>query len=375
VVLRRPDGGDHHRAFEDPRPACDLAQLGDDAEGNEDERRIGERPITDLRAYECYHRARQDLYLCSKPGLETALRRLQRGLDLVGGHPLLHAAIAQAHLVALEADLEPRGAGLEAARRAVQRAQALDARAAQTALAWLERVEGNHLKAIRYFENALEDDRANVNALLWLSSSYAYLAGRPAEGRAIAERLISIDPLTIRNRFPLGWACAAEGDWAGALAVFEDMDRRDPGIRYGRFHRMFPLARLGRAAEACALADETVAEDATDMFAEAATIFRSALKGDREAVVARVDGARRDYYWNDPEFPHWIAGWLALVGENDRALTWLGRWVDRGAINHPLLARHDPFLRPLGSELRFQRLLDRIEPEWERFVPRFRPDD
>ncbi len=70
----------------------------------------------------------------------------------------------------------------------------------------------------------------------------------------------------------------------------------------------------------------------------------------------------------------WIAGWLALVGENDRALTWLERWVDRGAINHPLLARNDPVLQRLRGELRFQRLLDRIEPEWERFVPRFRPE-
>ena len=264
--------------------------------------------------------------------------------------------------------------GLDAARRAIDRARSLDARHAQTPLAWLERLTGNHVKAIRHFENAVEDDPGHEEALLWLSASYGYLVGRPAACRSVAEKLLSIDPLTVTNRFPLGFCCATEGDWTGALAAFEDMDRRDPGLRFGKFHRMFPLASLGRVTEACALADETVAENAGDMFAEAVTIFRNALRGDRDGVVIRVEGARRDYYWNDAEFPVWIAGWLALVGENARALTWLERWIERGAINYPLLARHDASLQRLRGELRFQRLLDRVEPEWERFVPRFRPE-
>jgi TolB-like protein len=340
----------------------------------EEDRRVGERLITDVRAYECQHRARHDLHLCTRSGLESALRRLRQGLDIVGDHPVLHAAVAQAHLWAMEADLEPRAPALEAARRAAEKARGLDVRHAQSVLAWLERVDGDHRRAIRHFENVLEEDRADVDALLWLSSSYAYQAGRPAEGRAVAGRLIAIDPLTVISRFPLGWACATEGDWSGAQAVFEDMGRSDPAVRFVKFHLMMPLARLGRTADACALADETVAEDASDMFAEAAMLFKSALRGERRCLVAGVEGARREYYWHDPEFPQWIAGWLTLVGENDRALDWLERWVDRGAINHPLLARNDPFLERLHGELRFQRLLDRIEPEWERFVPRFLAD-
>jgi len=38
-----------------------------------------------------------------------------------------------------------------------------------------------------------------------------------------------------------------------------------------------------------------------------------------------------------------------------------------------MLARIDPFFEPLRGELRFQRLLDRVKPEWERFEPRFGP--
>jgi hypothetical protein len=73
--------------------------------------------------------------------------------------------------------------------------------------------------------------------------------------------------------------------------------------------------------------------------------------------------------------PEWAAGFLALVDVRDPALDWLEHWVDRGAINYPMLAHGDPLLQSLRREPRFQRLLDRVRPEWERFVPRFHAAD
>jgi hypothetical protein len=77
--------------------------------------------------------------------------------------------------------------------------------------------------------------------------------------------------------------------------------------------------------------------------------------------------------WNDPDYPVWAAEWFALVGETDRAFVWLQHWVDRGSINYPMLAHGDPLLEPLRGDPRFRRLLDRVRPEWEGFVPRFQP--
>ena len=62
---------------------------------------------------------------------------------------------------------------------------------------------------------------------------------------------------------------------------------------------------------------------------------------------------------------------LCVMNERDRALHWLEHWVDRGTINYPWLTSGDPWLRSLRGELRFQRLLNRVRAEWERFVPSF----
>jgi hypothetical protein len=60
---------------------------------------------------------------------------------------------------------------------------------------------------------------------------------------------------------------------------------------------------------------------------------------------------------------------LALVGEKEKALDWIEHWVDRGSIKYPMLAHGDPLLQSLRGEPRFRRLLDRVRPEWEHFVP------
>lgn len=135
------------------------------------------------------------------------------------------------------------------------------------------------------------------------------------------------------------------------------------------------LAILGRVADACSVAKETIAEDAQNIFPKMAAALKHALLGERTALLSLITGDFEYFCWNDPECPVFVAGWFALVDERDRAIEWLERWLDRGSINYPWLAHGDPWLQPLRTEPRFQRLLDRIRPEWERFVPRFRPPD
>ena len=51
----------------------------------------------------------------------------------------------------------------------------------------------------------------------------------------------------------------------------------------------------------------------------------------------------------------------------DEAVGWLRGGLERGFINHPLLAEHDPFLAGLRGEPAFQALLGEVEERWNAF--------
>jgi hypothetical protein len=68
-------------------------------------------------------------------------------------------------------------------------------------------------------------------------------------------------------------------------------------------------------------------------------------------------------------FPRFLADGFALAGMPERAMPWLEIAVERGFINHPFLARHDPALESLRSHPRFAQLMDVVRGRWDAFQP------
>jgi len=66
-------------------------------------------------------------------------------------------------------------------------------------------------------------------------------------------------------------------------------------------------------------------------------------------------------------FPRILAQGYALAGMPDHALGWLTIAVDRGFINYPFLAEHDPFFSGLRGDPRFQQIAEAVRGRWERF--------
>jgi tetratricopeptide (TPR) repeat protein len=149
----------------------------------------------------------------------------------------------------------------------------LDARYAHAILAKLERYTGHQVQAIRHFEDAVAANPSDVDSLLYLSLSYAFHAGKPAAAAAIAEKLISLDPVPVINLLARAFACWAAHNFTGALTVLEDMRLREPSLRFVDLQRMAVLARLGRNDEACKVAEESLAENNEDAFAMLVTTF------------------------------------------------------------------------------------------------------
>jgi hypothetical protein len=66
-------------------------------------------------------------------------------------------------------------------------------------------------------------------------------------------------------------------------------------------------------------------------------------------------------------FARLLAEAYALAGLSALSIHWIEVAIERGFINHPFLARWDPFLEGLRSEPRFVALMEVVRKRWMRF--------
>ena len=338
-----------------------------------EDKRIAERPISDVQAYEFYLLARQEIWRFTDESLAQALRLIRNAQEIVGDNELLFAAEGmiywqyvnvglipveeyEAYLLKAEAcatkifELNPESAKGYALRGSV----------------WNNRA--NPSAAVRDFKSAVALDPSNPEALLWLGYCYS-VSGRIALAKTMVDRLMRVDPITSINVFFLAWIELMQGHYDKALQWMQravDMDPENPSNR-----QMYALmlAANERIDEACAVLQQ-VGHDAPKMaWARLALTMRHALRGEREEVMRVATPELRAAALRDDLFAWWMAGCMSLVGEKDSALDFLERAVEFGFINYPYLAEYDPFLGNVRGERRFQHLMVRVRRAWEAFQP------
>jgi len=66
-------------------------------------------------------------------------------------------------------------------------------------------------------------------------------------------------------------------------------------------------------------------------------------------------------------FARFLAEGYAMAGAAERAIDWLTLAVDRGYIDYPFLARHDPCLERVRSQPRFRQLMEIVRERCQSF--------
>jgi TolB-like protein/Flp pilus assembly protein TadD len=336
-----------------------------------EDRRIAERPIADVRAYEFYLLARQQIWSFTKPSLDRALQLVRQAQDIVGENELLLAAEGLIYWQYVNVGLVPVGQYDEYVRKA-------EACATRIFTLNPESPKGHSLRgsirnnradprgAMLDFKRALALDPNDPEALLWLGYVYA-VSGRVPMAKALMDRLQQVDPLTSINLSMCGIVAMMDGDFTDALRWTQRSVDVDPANPSHRMMHAWALAANGRADDAATLLD-TVTEDAAQMtWARLAPAMAQALRGDREGVLRCMTPELRSAAWWDDIFSWWTADCFALVDETDAALDYLERAVSFGFINYPFLAEYEPFLSGIRGESRFDHLMERVRRAWGAF--------
>jgi TolB-like protein len=318
-----------------------------------EDRQLAARPFEDLRAWECYVRARQEGWRWHREAIDHAVQLLRNGLDLIGDNARLYAALGLVWL-------QYREAGIDFSARPLAEAEAC-ARRVTVEEGWLLRgwihySRGRIADAVDDLREALELDPNNADALLLLSNCYL-ISGRVSSARPLIKTLLEVDPLTPLTRCMPAWADILEGRFASALEPYRQMFTMDIANPMARLFYIWVLLINNRDAEAVALEQSYAPEVRETVPARlAAFLVHGTVPPDVDALAAGPDF-----------FARFLAQAFARWSRPEKALQWLEVAKKRGFVDDNFLRHHDPFLASLRGDPRFDALLARMAERRTQF--------
>ncbi len=336
-----------------------------------EDRRLAQRPIGDVRAYEYYLLARQEIWSFNPQSLAHALQLVRRAEDIVGDNELLFVAEGLIYWQYVNVGIVPVSQYDEYLQKADDCAAKVFALNRESSKGYGLRGAIRHTRADSNgaaddYKKALILDPNDPEALLWLGYHYA-AAGRPDLARALMDRLQQVDPLTSINLTMYGMVAMFDGNYPEALTWTQRSVDIDPANPTPRMMHALMLAANGRREEGVALLD-TVAGDASAMaWARLAPAMACALRGERDDLLRLMTPELRAAAEWDEIFAWWVADCFALVNEADAAIDFLERAVEFGFINAPWLSKYEPFLVSLRHEPRFRCMMEAVRTAWRTF--------
>ena len=334
--------------------------------GPEEDKRIAERPIPNVHAYECYLRAKRDIETFTEDGLRRALRYLQKGLEIVGENAMLYAGMGYVYWQYVNIGMKQEEY-MEKAEECAKKAFELDPESAQGHFlsGMILLFSGNQQESAQHFKKVLAANPNDPDALGWMAS-VCFNAGKPLAAFPLIDKLLEIAPLSSIAYAKQGLACYYDGQFDLALKSLLKYRQMEPESPLSAWFCALLLGTQRRVEEAISFIDNNVDVASKNVFAQMSIFLKNALLGDDNISRVMTDEfiatVRRDN-----QYSCFVADVFALLDHKKESLDWLENAVRLGFINYPFLSQHDPFLENVRGEERFKKLMERVKYEWEHF--------
>jgi eukaryotic-like serine/threonine-protein kinase len=328
-------------------------------------RQVAERPISDTVAYDCYLRARQEMYAWTPDAAVRAHQLVDEARAIVGDVPLLLATKGLLHWNDVNSNRVAAADGLvqasEFATRALAREPNLALAIFVRGAVWGLRGQPEQALPDLYRAHALAPNDAHIIAELTRFSNAAGLC----RYAGLIQRLVDIDPLTPVTPFVQATDNYCDGRFEIVASHARRAMKMAPAPSMLHIMASWEIESAGCRDEAIEVLRRTAEAHDGNVLGAWASFHERALAGDREAAL--VHGGALEGALQNEFAAVMVAEGYALLGHH-AALRWVRSAVSLGFVNHPFLSEHSRHFVALRDVPPFQALLDEVRPRWERLV-------
>ena len=311
-------------------------------------------------AYQQYLRGRWHWAKDTAEGLQKGKEHFLKAIALDPAYAMAYTGLADTYALLGSYDIMPisesHPLGREAALKALDLNESLG-EAHKSLAAILADHYWDWPEAERHFTRAIELAPNYVTALHFYSFYLAY-TGNASQALPLAERAISLDPLSLHAQVNLGVVLNMARRYDDAVEQFERTLDLDSG--YAMAHAMLGLTYAYKSMPERAVSELVLARKAGGDRPDLIALHGYALAraGHTGAALATIDELHRVSKPRDPS-AYLMAIVYVGLGDKNRAFEWLQKAVDARAWELPVL-KADTMFDPLRSDPRFAPLLDRL---------------
>ncbi len=334
---------------------------------SEEAGRMAERPIGHAAAYDCYLKAKHDIWSFTKEGTERAVQYLKNAVDILGENADLYAGLGLAYFQLVNLGIKQEEY-LEKARGYAQKTFALDPGSPQghAVRGYIGMLEGDMRSAISHLKSAISSDPGDADTVGWLGWFYLLVGKAPASVPLI-ERSLKMDPVNPNWHMARGLIDFFEGRFDSAAEKLGESHTMAPHMSAIQFWYALGLAYCRRFQESLSIIDlEKGAATSDDAFKKTSEFLRAALRGEKDTFSRLQTPDVLRTMKRDLQLSYHAASFCSFLGQPNEALDWLENAINRGFYNYPFMGV-DPFLDNIRGEERFKTLMERVKRDWENF--------
>jgi len=322
----------------------------------EEDQQLAERPITNVDAFECYLKARQEVFRGSRESMAFAMKLIQDGLDIVGPNDLLYAMFGYIHHFYFRYFDKSNRSHLLQAKKYAYMAFELnpDSALGHVVNGWVLWSEGHLQESCNAIKKALLVEPNNLDALFGITETYLY-AGKSKETMYVADKLVEIDPLTPMNQI-MKASFYLDTQLADGMPFFEKAYFMDPESPLTQWMLASAYCWAARYTDAYPLIDQLERNAPDWAFTKQVLFLKYGLQGDKVKALNYATDDLETEAQNDHHFAFHLAECYAVIGENEKALDLLEYSMQ---IFYPyVFLSTNPLLADIQGEERFQKMME-----------------